>query len=147
MCDIIKNTAGGKEFEYCREHRVESKDCPKEDLSRVEALKAVQNYCYSEFGRLKPRAGAHVPSPPRLHNWFFTANLNSQYCLDCGVDVLDYQSSGYKECSGSISSQPVSQHDWSPNTCMCYNCGISSLQFTAQNNPACPRPKPQGVNP
>lgn len=27
-CDLITNQAGNKSFEYCRIHKVESKDCP-----------------------------------------------------------------------------------------------------------------------
>lgn len=29
MCEIVNNEACGKQFQYCRTHKVEPKDCPK----------------------------------------------------------------------------------------------------------------------
>ena len=40
-CEVVKNVALNKEFWYCRTHKVEAHDCPKnfEDMVKLEETK------------------------------------------------------------------------------------------------------------
>lgn len=98
-CDIVNNSACGKDFEYCRTHKVEPKDCPVDTADIVGGLqtRTPSPVLYGlPVATLVPHPTPTSAPPPSIlsqilkckHDWVYApdgmGNIYSQ-CMHCGA--------------------------------------------------------------